>query len=213
MPTITKIEAQKKNKSRSSIFIDGEFYKGVDNQVVVKLGLRKGKEVNENELKEMIDEEELSRAKNYVLRYLSYKPRTERELVLYLKRKEFSQLISDRVLERIKDLGFIDDISYARQYTQELINKGQDGTSKILNKLIKRGINPELAKNMIEELTTEDNEFQRALTLAEKKLPSYKKYEFLIQKKKINDFLIRKGFRFDAVNQALQEVFKNQSDF
>jgi hypothetical protein len=54
---ITAIEVQKKRPSRRSIFIEGEFFRGVAQEVVAKLKLKEGQEVNQEELGRIIYEE------------------------------------------------------------------------------------------------------------------------------------------------------------
>jgi len=63
---ITEIQVQKKHPSRRSIFLDGKFFCGVSDEVAVKFHLKRGMEIDDDELKELLYEEEFSKAKSYV---------------------------------------------------------------------------------------------------------------------------------------------------
>ncbi len=63
MATISKVEAQKKNKDRYSVFLDGgEFAFGVHVDVLVTHGLRKGMELDKNELEALIHDESVKKS-------------------------------------------------------------------------------------------------------------------------------------------------------
>ena len=96
MPTITKISLQKRAK-RYNIDLDGEFAFGVGEVLLARENLHKGKELALQEierLKEAAVEEKLYEK---ALRYLAVRPRSEREMEVYLKRKasDFRSQISD----------------------------------------------------------------------------------------------------------------------
>ncbi len=212
MYTITAIEEQKKNKRRYSIFINGDFFIGVNQDVLAKLNLFKGKQVDKKELTTIIQSEEYNKAKFLVLRYLTLRPRTRFELNRYLKNKGFDQTLINKTLKTVDDMGLINDDDYAQRYALELIKKGKDGYGSILNKLFKRGIKAEKAKTILNDLIKEDEEFQTAIKLANKKLKSIKHKEKSVKIRSINSYLIRKGFSFDIVNKVIRKLFKDNYD-
>ena len=212
MPTITAIEEQKKNKNRFSIFIDGEFFKGVMQDVIFKLNLFKGKEVNQNELAKILESEEFEYAKSLALKYLSIRQRTSFEIQKYLKKKNIEEATTKKVIQAMKTLGLINDEEYSKQYALELIKKGKAGYKLILNKLRNRGIKTENARDTLKELLNEDEELQIALNLAKKKLKLIAHKEKQKKQKSINDCLIRKGFNFHIVNTVMNKLFKAHND-
>lgn len=212
MPIVTAIEEQKENKNRVSIFLDGEFFKGVSQEVILKLNLFKGKKINQNELSEILEIEEFEHAKSLTLKYLSYKPRTNFEITKYLKKKNIEGEVIKKVIEEIKNLGLINDDEYARQYALELIRKGKAGFNVIITKLIKRGIKAEKAKTLLNNLFKEGEELKMAFNLAEKKFKTIKHKEKQKIIKSINDFLIRKGFNFEIVNKVIRKLWKDYDE-
>ena len=62
MAIISQIEIQKRNKQRVNLYVDGEFYSGLQLVSVARLGLREGAEVDEATLKEAVHQSEISYA-------------------------------------------------------------------------------------------------------------------------------------------------------
>ena len=76
--TITRIEAQRKNPRRRSVFLDGKFAFGLDEEVAVRLGLEKGEDLTELKIKDILSQKAENEAKNIALKFLSFRRRTER---------------------------------------------------------------------------------------------------------------------------------------
>ena len=70
---ITKIETQKRNPKRRSVFIDGKFAFGLDEEVLYKLGVKKGDSLTEQQIKKITKEERKKEAKDVALKILSFR--------------------------------------------------------------------------------------------------------------------------------------------
>ncbi|GAI61233.1 unnamed protein product, partial [marine sediment metagenome] len=62
MKKITKIERQKKRQNRVSIFLDDIFFCGISQDLLLKLNLFEGKEVDEEMMGKLIEEKEITDA-------------------------------------------------------------------------------------------------------------------------------------------------------
>ena len=71
MAIITKIEAQKKNTDRVNIYINDEFFMSVFTELVYTFNLKKGMEINKENLKTLLDDDMYIKAKNKALNILS----------------------------------------------------------------------------------------------------------------------------------------------
>ena len=67
MAIITKIEAQKKNTDRVNIYINDEFFMSVFTELVYTFNLKKGMEINKENLKTLLDDDMYIKAKNKAL--------------------------------------------------------------------------------------------------------------------------------------------------
>lgn len=80
MQVITKITRQKNNKERYNIYLNEEFAFSVDESTLIKFGLTKGKLLDSFEIDEIAYEDEIAKAFNRALSYLSYQMRSEYEV-------------------------------------------------------------------------------------------------------------------------------------
>ena len=51
MPTVTKLEIQKNNKTRVNVYVDDEFYCGMEAITALAVGLKEGRQVTNDQLK------------------------------------------------------------------------------------------------------------------------------------------------------------------
>ena len=97
MPIITKITTQKKRTDRYNIFVDEKYAFSVDEEVLLKFQLKKGKEIDSLVLSQIQFHDEIQKAFTAALDYLSYRMRSEAEVRLFLKKKEIEEPIINEV--------------------------------------------------------------------------------------------------------------------
>lgn len=202
---ITKIEAQKKKDNRVNIFINNEFAFGCSSELVYYHNLAKGKEINVEELKKVIVEDNYLTAKTKTLKYIERALKSEFQVREFLQKKEYEDNVIDRVIEFLKEYKFIDDEYYAKAFVTQNIRI--EGKGNIKYKLIKKGISEDIINSTLSEISSEDEE-EVALKLAEKKLKVLCKNEGNINKikSKLNTFLISKGYNFDTIKSVVNKL-------
>lgn len=147
-------------------------------------------------------EEVFDKAFNRSLKYLSFRPRSVKEIQDYLKKKRFSNQIINRVVKKLTELKFLNDEEFAKMWIEE--RQRTRGKSKFALKL--ELLNKGLDEDMFEPLLKgAEDDFETAKTLFEKKKEKFanlSKFEF---KKKMSGFLQRKGFSFEVINKLFKE--------
>lgn len=201
---ITDITKQKR-KNRYNLFVDGEFFSGIDEFAVLKFGLKVGKEISKEELSETILESEKSSAFEKIANLVSKQMYSERDLRLKLKKYGYSDEPMNRAIALAKDYHYISDKDFARALVE---SKPLKSKQELKNALFQKGICSSFAENAL-SLVSEEDEFQRAKILAEK----YLKNKELCQKTFVNlyNFLFRKGFSSSVVKKVLAS-FKIEFD-
>jgi regulatory protein len=114
--TITKIERQKKNNKRYSIFIDGKFKFGMSGEDVLFYRLKEDMDISEKEYDNILENVIYQEAKGRAARYLGYGPRTEKEMRNKLSTYDYPENIIDKVIELLQRYDYINDLNYARKY-------------------------------------------------------------------------------------------------
>ncbi|WP_058485406.1 RecX family transcriptional regulator [Defluviitalea phaphyphila] len=201
---ITKIEKQKNNKNRWSIFIDGEFSFGVDAEELYMFKLYEGKNINKKELIQIIKEKDYNKAKNIALNFLSYRPRSEKEIRNKLASKEYDEAIIEKVIDFLKKYDYVNDEKFAINYVKYYTHTKILGKKKIEYDLKQKGIKQKIIENVLNNI--ELDELNNALKLIEKKCPLKENIDQK-KKQKIYQFLLRKGFSYDVIKKAFKIYF------
>lgn len=209
MKEITKIEIQKKNKDRYSIYIDGEYSFGIYENVLIKYGLKKGMKIEEDFLEDVLKKEEQECANNYGLRLLNFKMRTEQEIRRKMKEKEYTEDVVDTTIEYLYYLNYLNDEEYANKFIKDKSNLKNMGKERIKRELYAKGIDKEIINDQIEDLVDDDDEYEKATEMAIKKLETtYKNDDKNAQYRKLGGFLQRKGYSMNIVFKILKELIK-----
>ena len=203
MPKITKIEQQKRNKDRVSVYIDDEFAFCIHKDILVEFNVYVGMNLEDDYIKDILKREEQKKANDYALNLLSYRARSEKEIYDKLKGKGYEDSIINATINMLQRYNFINDVEYAKMFVREKMNLSKNGSYKIKQKLYLKGINRDIIDNVMEELIDEEEEFEKALAIAEKKVQSYGNIEDYKKYRKLNDFLLRRGFDYDIVSKVI----------
>lgn len=196
---VTKIEKQKKDSSRYSVFIDDNFAFGLIMQDILYFKLEEGKEISEEKYNFILDSVVYIKAQAAAMTYLGFKARTEKEVRNKLSEKQFNLDITDRVIDFLKKYNYVNDRKYCDSYIKDSIRLKPKGRILLKYELSQRGVKDSIIEEAIFE--SELNEFEGAKTLLEKKLS--KVYEITPkEKKKAFDYLLRKGYSSDIIKEA-----------
>jgi len=87
VPKVTAVEPQKKKKARFNIYLDGKFAFGAEADTVLKYQITSGKELTPEKINQIVKKEELSKLFDATLRFLSYRPRSQKEVEDYWLKK------------------------------------------------------------------------------------------------------------------------------
>jgi regulatory protein len=201
---ITRIEVQKRHPNRRSIFIDGAFRFGLDEEIVFKHGLSVGKVLDEGQIEELLSGEEFNKAKTYALNLLSYRDRSCREVRDRLQAKGYGSDIIDRIVASLRKARLLDDEKYAAQWGRERLRSRPMGVRLLKGELQKKGIPPELVETILEDLYSQQDEGQVAASALQQRRGKYRGLDPTQARRKMADFLLRRGFAWDVVQEAVE---------
>lgn len=204
--TITKIELQKKNKNRASIYIDDEFAFGVHVNVVYDFGLKSGMEIDEDLKQKILSSDAVKQARLYAVKLIDYRPRCEAEVRKKMKEKGFGQADTDETVEYLKENNFLNDEKFARLYIESKLDIKKWGLNRIGYQLHALGVSGDTIDKCLNEYRDSTDEYATALALAEKKLSSLTKDDREARYRKLSGFLGRKGYSYDVISRVIHEL-------
>ena len=196
---ITKIEKQKKDTKRYSVFVDEKFVLGISQETLGHLGLKVGDKIDSNRLNEIEQKESSSKAKEFALKLLSFRPRSKRELKNRLKKKGFGQEVAEQILDRLEELNLIDDHKFALLWVEEKLKNRPTGRKILEQELYLKGIEKEIIQEVLDKTFSEIDEKDLALKLFQKKKKQYLKLDEDTAKRRLNNLLLRRGFSYQTV--------------
>ena len=202
---ITKITRQKRNDERYNIYLNEQYSFSVDESILVQYGLTKGKVLDEWTFGDIAFDDEMSRAFNRGLSYLTYQMRSEEEVRKKLLAAEFGEAVIQEAIQKLIRLGFLNDAEYSRAFVETKKNTMKKGPRAIQQELKRKGIDEQTQQQALGNFD-EAEQLQLASELAEKKQRQEARKTPMQQKQKIQDFLLRKGYSFAIIEQALAKL-------
>ncbi len=215
---ITKLVSQRRDPNRVNMYIDEKFFCGLSLDNVAKFGIYVGKDLSDEDLENILFEELKSRFFQRAMNYISRSIKTEFQVIRYLKNLSFKkkgewytdisnenlESIIELTVKKLKEYGYIDDEEFAQQFIQSRIKNKPRGKLILQSELMSKGVEANLAREKVEELVEDEYDMLKRIYL--KKYGNEKMD--LSDSKKI-DFLRRKGFNWDLINQFINNEFTN----
>lgn len=146
-----------KRKRLSALYIDGEFSVKLDSETIISSPYSVGSEITDEQLKELIELSDEKRAKEKALWLISYRDHSKRELETKI-RKTSDEAAARKAVERMEELGLVNDEKFARRYADELINIKHLSVRGARYKLLEKGIDRELIDQILDELDPDPRE-------------------------------------------------------
>ncbi|MEO1021386.1 MAG: regulatory protein RecX [Bacteroidota bacterium] len=205
---LSKIEVQKRNTTRVSLFIENQFLIGIDLLLFEESGIRVGNLVTENDLKLLVSKEYRNRTKDYLLGLLSRRDHTKTELRKKAAKKGFPAALVQDAIAELNEKGYIDEARFANHFASDSFRLKKWGLHKIRFELRKKGVSETDIKQALQDLHEDtDTQIDMMLRLVErKKTFLMKEQDPWKRKKKVFDFLVRKGYDSVLIQKQLDRL-------
>ena len=194
---ITAIEPRR--KAMSALYIDGEFVMNLDTRTLIENRFDVGREIDDDDLHEIINLSNERRAKEKALWLISYRDHSKKELTDKIRRT-CDEESAEKAVERMEELGLVNDRVFAERYARKLIFTKHMSKTAASFELARKGIDRELADEILESI--EVNEREQIREVIEKK---YRNLSDEKIKRRAFSALQRLGYRFDDIRAVLEE--------
>lgn len=199
--TITAITAQKRRQERVNLFLDGEFAFGLT--LFAAANLRVGQQLSEADIAQLRLENDYEEAKNRAFNFITYRPRSERELRQNLAKKEYNEATIDRVVATLQRLEMLDDRAFARYWIEQRDNFKPRSNMALRQELAQKGI----AGSIIDELLAPRDDYQAAAAAAAKRTGRWSHLpqdEFAL---KMMRYLQGRGFGYGTCREVADDIW------
>lgn len=204
-----KITAKQGRGTKIHIHIDGEYLLTVDEDFWFSSGYVSGDEIDDGDLVAFKEAAGSRLAFNSAMFSLDMRDHSEREIRQKLSRK-YDENSVDTAVEKLLDLGLVNDRRYAELLTRELFERKRYGKNRVRSELYRKGIASEIVNEVLEEYENENepDNVQTIVDIIEKKY-----YNKLIDEKsrqKVVAALVRLGYSFSDIRQAMREFSSDE---
>lgn len=188
--------------------LDGAKKYFVNGVVVGRFALKKGGELSENELNEMIGADTLRKAKKRALYLLGERAYCAGELRKKLE-KSYGSEIAESAVEYVSELGYIDDGDYAEKYAEYLITGKRHGLSRVRREMLLKGIPREIVENTLSKFT--EKELDEELLYVIRRKYSEKLGDF-DDRRRTTAALVRRGYDIGSIKRCIEAIINEKLD-
>ncbi len=203
-----KLTVKEGKAKKIHIYVDEEYRATVDSDYWYSEKYRNIKDINEEELTELLNAVSFRRAYNKSLDLLSRRPYGTKELIKKLCEKGHERDSAEKACERLAELKLLNDEEYARILANDLLERKNYSIKRIKQELSFRGIDREIVENTIESL--DNDPISRIIILVKKKYIN--KIGDEKGRKRTVDALMRLGYSYSDIKTALNTITEFDED-
>ncbi len=201
LKTITLLEIQKGNPGRVNVFLNNRYAFAV--RLLDAAVLKQGQTLSQEEISRLKKVDDRYKAYRAAINFLAYRARSQRETERHLNRKGFSPEIINQTIARLCSQKYIDDLEFAQAWIKSRQSRKPSSKSALRFELNQKGVDEKIIKELLVDL--DNNELAR--TCVEKKLGLWGDLGRGDFKKKILNYLKRRGFNYEVCLNAYRHAW------
>ena len=168
-------------------------------------GLREGTELED--LEGLLHADQVRRAKKVAFKYLA-RARTTKQVRERLLKEGFGEDVVGEVIGRLEELGLLDDREFARAWVEGRLRLRPRWRRALKEELLRKGISEDVAEEALDEELSEVDEARLAEGLLRRAEGRYRNLEPDKALRRMRDFLLRRGFSWEAVKEVTRKLRK-----
>lgn len=148
-----------------------------------------------------MEEEDFGKFLNLSLRYLSFRPRSRKEVENYLQKKKVSDRVVQLVISKLEETGFIDDQKFAQWFVEQRSRFNPRGKQVLVYELLTKGIN----RVLVDEAVSMVDESALIERLVARKRDRLKNLPARERRLRVLRYLQSRGFTWNQVKGVIDE--------
>lgn len=149
------IKFKKVSLDKYKVYLDNGDIISLYEDVIVNNRLLLTKEVDEELIKVLNKENNSVNAYYFAIKYLTIRKRSKKEVIEYLRKKDITEEMIEKVIERLEKEGNINDFSFSKSYVNDSLLLTNKGPLRIKNELIKYGISTDIINEALYDIDYE----------------------------------------------------------
>jgi regulatory protein len=199
--TITRIALVEHRKDRASVFLDDRYAFAVATDLAACL--HRGQHLTEEEVAALLARDDARRAFDRAASYLARRPRSRAEMARYLEERGFGDDAAHSALDRLTELGLLDDRSFAAWWVENRSQHRPRGRYALRSELAARGV----PKDDVDAALAGVDEEAVATALALQVAPRHTHLGREEFDQRLGAHLQRRGFEYESIRSALNTAW------
>jgi regulatory protein len=206
MAIITAVERERRRR-RAHVYFDSGEAISLRLDIIAREGLAAGSELDLRRRHELQALDQRLEAIDASLRLIAVGPRSRGDLRDRLLRRGFGRAAIDAALERMTELGYLDDAAFARSWVEARLAATPRSRRALAFELSRRGVSRELAEETVGGLSDADAAYEAA-SRRSRNLRAGDEAEF---RRRLASFLASRGFSYGVVRAAIDRCWEELS--
>ena len=207
---VTALRPTKRDPDRIAVDLDGSFAFALPATLVGDERIEVGDLLDVDRVTALLAADQASRATEAALVFLSYRPRSEKEVRDRLRRGGYEPDAIEHAIGRLHEWHYLDDADFARRWVENRTAHRPRGKRLLQQELRHKGIDGEIARDAIDDANLDETGAAEAL--ARRRLPSYAGDEPAAIRRRLGAYLARRGYGYDVIRIALDRALGEADD-
>ncbi|MBI2864128.1 MAG: RecX family transcriptional regulator [Chloroflexi bacterium] len=208
MRTITAIEAQRGDRQRVNVHLDGCYAFSLDVALALKANLCVGQSLADEEIAHLGQQDEAQRGYDAAVRFLGYRPRSSAEVRRRLRQRGFSDETADEVLQKLVEGRLVDDSAFVKYWVENRRTFKPCGGRLLGLELRQKGVDAETIRETVGEVDEE----AAAYNAGKKKSRSLTGCDERQFRQRLGAFLQRRGFDYEDATRVTARLWDERED-
>ncbi len=205
---VVKINRSSKYSDRIVITFENKSVLRVPEDAFILHPILVGDFLSQKDIKKYDKKMRLQEARDAAYKLLSYRMRSTGEMRNRLDKKSFLPDEIDITIEQLKKLNYLNDNEFVKTFAKEKVKLKMIGPRLLRSELFKYYIETSLIDQAINEIYETNDVYLLIEKHLEKKGVSRGDILDNSKKKKLSDYLIRKGFSWVQINEVFSDWFQ-----
>ena len=198
--TITALRYQKRNKNRVNVYLDDRFAFGL--AAIEAARLRVGQALSDDDIARLRRQDDVERAHERALNFLSYRPRSEAEVRRNLRKKDVTDEAIEAEVERLTRAGMLDDREFARYWVENRLQFNPRGARALGHELREKGVPVSIIDDTLAGFD-EEPAARKAVEAGARRLAHLEPTAF---RRRLGAYLARRGFSYAVISPLVEEM-------
>lgn len=235
---ITALQADPSDENKVHVFIDGKHAIAVALDVAAAERLTVGQSCPPARLERLFKAQQFQQVYESAIKFLSYRPRSAREVELRLRKKGHDPDEIATVMERLRNRGYVNDEEFARFWVGNRMAFNPRGPRLLKSELRQKGVSQDVVDSVMQEQVEAQQEavqqaaqvaeawgeqnadeelapgtdLANALALARKKWRTYGSLDPQTARRRLSGFLARRGYNYDTIDGVIKRLLAPEDE-